>query len=227
MRTTRIAVTAVAALTLALAGCGSGSSDGNSKPNEEPADPTEAATTAAEDTKEDLDQGNGFTVYEASDGGTVYTLDLTKPFDYTNDLIERTNKLMIKAITSVEGEDAELTEEQAEQIFQWSSLEIDNTQGSAEGSASMVPIQVVGDEMQYDIITDVDMFFDEMTMDYTDDESLSSDAYNEVIEVSNEWIDQDSDAKPGVKLEVPVIISDMPEAVESVWFGDIEMQPKK
>lgn len=227
MRTTRIAVTAVAALTLALAGCGSGSSDGNSKPNEEPADPTEAATTAVEDTKEDLDQGNGFAVYEASDGGTVYTLDLTKPFDYTNDLIERTNKLMIKAITAVEGEDAELTEEQAEQIFQWSSLEIDNTQGSAEGSASMVPIQVVGDEMQYDIITDVDMFFDEMTMDYTDDDSLSSDAYNEVIEVSNEWIDQDSDAKPGVKLEVPVIISDMPEAVESVWFGDIEMQPKK
>lgn len=224
MRTTRFAVTAIAALSLTLAGCG------GSQPKEEPAepaDPTEAATTAAEDTKEDLEQGNGFGVYEATDGGTVYTLDLTKPFDYSNDLIDRSNKLMIKAITSEEDEDSELTEEQAEQIFQWSSLEIDNTQGSAEGSASMVPIQVVGDEMQYDVISDVDMFFDEMTEEYMDDESLSTDDYNEVVEVSNEWLDQDTDAKPGVKLTVPVIVSDMPDTVESVWFGDIEMQPKK
>lgn len=224
MRTTRIAVASVAALTLALAGCG------GSQPEEKaatPADPSEAATTAAEDTKEDLEQGNGFGIYEATDGGTVYTLDLTKPFDYTNDLIERTNKLMIKAITYGEDEEAELTEEQAEQIFQWSSLEIDNSQGSAEGSASMVPIQVVGDEMQYDIITDVDMFFNEMTTDYMDDESLSTDAYNEVVDVSNEWLDQDTDAKPGVKLTVPAIVSDMPDTIESVWFGDVEMQPKK
>lgn len=224
MRTTRFAVTAIAALALTLAGCAGAKSD---KPNEEPADPTEVATSAAADTKEDLEQGNGFGVYEVADGGTVYTLDLTKPFDYTNDLIDRSNKLMIQAIVSVEDEETELTEEQADQIFQWSSLEIDNTQGSAEGSASMVPIQVVGDEMQYDIITDVDMFFSEMTSDYMDDDSLSTDAYNEVIEVGNEWLDQDTDAKPGVKLTVPAIVSDMPDTIESVWFGDIEMRPKK
>lgn len=226
MRKTHFAVTAAATLTLALAGCGGGTS--NSKPEEELADPTEAATTAAEDTKADMGNDNGFGTYEVADGGTVYTLDLTKPFDYTSDLIDRTNKLMLKAINTVDAdEDDQLTEDQAKDIFQWSTLEIDNTQGAAEGTASMVSIQAVGEEMQYDIITEASMFFNEMTEEYQDIDNLTTDEYNEVVEIGNEWLDQDMDAKPGVKLEVPVIITDMPETIESVWFDDMEMQLKK
>src|SRR5699024_6559647 len=106
------------------------------------------------------------------------TLDLSKPFDYSNDLIERSNEVMRKAINATEAsEDEAVTEEQIADVFQWTNLIIDNTNGTEEATARFVELVVVGDDAQHDLITEAADYFDELTNDYITSDSIPDDEY--------------------------------------------------
>lgn len=210
MKKISLAITAVAALS--LAGCGGSQNS-----------PQEDAVAASE--QEAAQPSDRFGTYEVEDEyGAAYTLDLTKPFDYSNDLIERSNKAMLKAINATDNDGGEeLTEEQAAEVFQWTSLVIDNTNGTDEASASLVDLVVVGDDTQYDLITEAADFYDEMTNDYITSDSIPDEEYDAAVDIYGEWVDEHLTVKPGAKITVPVIVSDMPESIDSVWYDDMEM----
>lgn len=179
----------------------------------------------AADEQEAAHSSDPFGTYEVEDEyGAVYTLDLSKPFDYSNDLIERSNETMRKAINATESDGGEeLTEEQAVEVFQWTSLVIDNTNGTEEATASLVDLVAVGDDMQYDLITEAADFYDEMTNDYITSDSIPDEEYDTAVDIYGQWVDEHLNVKPGAKITVPVIVSDMPESIDSVWYDDMEM----
>ena len=166
-----------------------------------------------------------FGTYQVEDQyGAIYTLDLSKPFDYSNDLIERSNEVMRKAINATEAsEDEAVTEEQIADVFQWTNLIIDNTNGTEEATARFVELVVVGDDAQHDLITEAADYFDELTNDYITSDSIPDDEYDEAADVFGELVDSDLSVKPGAKITVPVVVSDMPESIDSVWYDDMEM----
>jgi predicted small lipoprotein YifL len=207
-----IALTGLTAV-LALAGCGQDSPD--AKPAEAAAEQVEQVEPSADTVEAKTDDN----VYSLTDeNGTIYTLDLSP---YSDDLVEETDKIIAEAM-SAEG-DVDAAE--LEDITEWASLTIDNTKSDMESGSSYVDIQIVGDEMQYGIITDPGMYFDELTSDYQisiDD----TDAYNHIVDVSNEWMDAaPATVKPGVKVTYPIVLGDgLPETIESVWCWDQEMK---
>lgn len=210
MKKISLAITVIAALSLTACGASQGA-------------PQDDSVAAGEQNEEQA--SDPFGTYEVEDEyGAVYTLDLSKPFDYSNDLIERSNEVMRKAINATEGEGSdELTEDQAAEVFQWTSLIIDNTNGTEEASASLVDLVVVGDDMQYDLITEAADFYDEMTNDYITSDSIPDEEYDAAVDIFGEWVDSDLNVKPGAKITVPVIVSDMPESIDAVWYDSMEM----
>lgn len=209
----RIALTAIIALA-ALTGC----TQGTTEPVAQTTQDVEPAAEQTTETKDAATKNNN--VYTLKDeNGTTYTLNLNP---YTDELIEESNKIIAEAM-AVEG-DVEASE--LEDITEWASLTIDNTKSNMESGISYTDIKIVGDEMQYDIITNPSEYFEEMTSDYQTSTLDDTDAYNHIVDISNEWLDASpATLKPGVKHTYPIVLAmGLPETIDTVWCWDQEMK---
>src|SRR5699024_383509 len=146
----RIALTTIIALT-ALTGCA----------QDEPAEPVaqtqdaEPATQEAVETETEAPADDK--VYELTDdNGTAYTLDLN-PYEDEN------TKAADKAIAEAMAYEGDIDAPELEDLTEWASLTIDNSQCTMESGLSYVDIKIVGDEMQYGIITDPSSYVAELT----------------------------------------------------------------
>lgn len=205
------AVIAVVAV-FSLAGCGESNVQPSSDQQSQ-SKPTQTTQAAAND--------DGFGVYTAeTPEGTVYTLDLSKP--YSDELTDKTDKATFEAL--------EIPEEEQDG-WQWFELSIDNANGSESSSYSMTDIALVTEtEEQVYLTTAISEVFGDVTGDY-ETELVEQDRIDEseiYTDVYNEWLDTEMpDVKPGAKASQPAWLMGTPEEIKSVWFGDIEMQLKK
>lgn len=210
MKTISAVIAVVAALS--LAGCGDSNVQPSSdqQPQSKPAQTTQAAAN-----------DDGFGVYTAeTPEGTVYTLDLSKP--YSDELTDKTDKATFEAL--------EIPEEEQDG-WQWFELSINNANGSESSSYSMTDIALVTEtEEQMYLTTAISEVFGDVTGDY-ETELVEQDRIDEseiYTDVYNEWLDTEMpDVKPGAKASQPAWLMGTPEEIKSVWFGDIEMQLKK
>lgn len=196
--------------TLSLAGCGG--------TTQQPASSQQTKTDTAQTTQAAASSNDhGFGVYTAeTPKGTVYNLDLSKP--YSDDLTDKTDKATFAAL--------EFPEEEQDG-WQWFELSIDNANGSESSSYSMTDIALVTDteEQMYLTVAISDVFGD-VTDDYETElvEQDRIDESNAYTDVYNEWLDTEMpDVKPGAKASQPAWLMGTPEAIETVWFGDLEM----
>lgn len=199
-------------LAIALSGCSESEAQSSSAQQVESSS-AEAASNPAEN-------DHGFGVYSVeSPEGTIYTLDLSEP--YSDDLTDRTDKATFEALAIPEDE---------QEGWQWFELSIDNSKGSEPSSYSMTDIALVTDtEEQMYLTTAISDVFGDITDEYEtklveDDRIDEANSYGDVY---NEWLDTEMpDVKPGAKATQPAWLMGTPEAIKSVWFGDLEMQLK-
>lgn len=164
----------------------------------------------------------GFGVYELeTPEGTVYTLDLSE--SYSNELTKTTDEATFKAIDLPEDE---------QENWEWFNFFIDNTNGTEPTSYTNYEISIVTSdgETAYVNVNDVSITFGDLVQEYQDSLSVNDDIdeYNHYIGIYNEWLEVEdkSDTKPGAKYDQPVWLLGVPEYIQSVWFGDLEMTRK-
>ncbi|GAA1926700.1 hypothetical protein GCM10009689_01770 [Brevibacterium antiquum] len=206
-----IAITASAAL-VALTGCGA--RQPVAKPVEQAVD-TQASELATEPTETKQDTKT----YSLQDeNGTVYTLDLSGYSDKRTDAADN-------AIAEAMASEGDVNAEELEGITEWASLTIDNTKSDMESGVTYVDIKIVGDEMQYEIITDPSEYVAELTWMSEYGDNAEPDTYNRMLDVADALIPTDT-IKPGVKETYPIVLATgLPETIESVWCWDLEMKP--
>ena len=197
------------AAVLALAGCGQDSQD---------AKPVEAAAGQGEPTAETVESKTDDNVYSLTDeNGTVYTLDLNP---YEDEDTKAADKAIAEAMAYEGGTDAA----ELEDITEWASLTIDNTKSDMESGSSYVDIQIVGDEMQYGIITDPSDYVAELTWASEYGDQADADTYNSMLDIADAFAENDV-LKPGVKATYPIVLGEgLPDTIESVWCWDQEMK---
>ena len=207
----RIALTTIIALT-ALTGCA----------QDEPAEPVtqtqdaEPATQEAVETETEAPADDK--VYELTDdNGTVYTLDLNP---YEDENTKAADDAIAEAMAHESG--AEATD--LDGLTEWASLTIDNTNSTMESGISYVDIQIVGDEMQYGIITDPSGYVAELTWMSEYGDQADADTYNRMLDIADAF-ETDDVLKPGVKDTYPIVLGEgLPDTIESVWCWDQEMK---
>lgn len=199
-------------LAIALSGC--------SESEAQPSSAQQVESSSAEAASKPAKNDHGFGVYSVeSPEGTIYTLDLSEP--YSDELTDKTDKATFEALAIPEDE---------QEGWQWFELSIDNSQGSEPSSYSMTDIALVTDtEEQMYLTTAISDVFGDITDEYEtklveDDRIDEANSYGDVY---NEWLDTEMpDVKPGGKATQPAWLMGTPEAIKSVWFGDLEMQLK-
>ena len=208
----RIALTAIIALA-ALTGCAQDSKD--AEPAKAAAEQAEAkpeqATSSAEAKADD-------NVYSLTDeNGTVYTLDLNP---YEDENTKAADDAIAEAMAHESG--AETTD--LDGLTEWASLTIDNTNSAMESGISYVDIQIVGDEMQYGIITDPSGYVAELTWMSEYGDQADADTYNRMLDIADAF-ETDDTLKPGAKETYPIVLeTGLPETIDSVWCWDQEMK---
>ncbi|GAA1844442.1 hypothetical protein [Brevibacterium marinum] len=204
-----ISITALASL-VAFAGCGT--QEPAAKPAEAAAEQVDASRTEAGEAKEDAN------VYTLEDeNGTVYTLDLNP---YTDDDTDAADEAIAEAMAYEDDVDAT----DLDGLTEWASLTIDNTKSSMESGSDYVDITIVGDEMQYGIITDPSDYVAELTWMSEYGGQAEAETYNRMLDVADAF-DQPETVKPGVKVTYPVVLElGLPETVDAVWCWDQEMK---
>ena len=208
----RIALTTIIALT-ALTGCAQDNKD--AEPAKAAAEQAEAKPEQATNSAEAKANDN---VYSLTDeNGTVYTLDLN-PYEDEN------TKAADDAIAEAMAYEGDVDASELEDLTEWASLTIDNTESGMESGSSYVDIQIVGDEMQYTILTDPTSYVDELTWMSEYGDQADAETYNRMLDVSDAF-DQPDIVKPGVKVTYPVVLDmGLPETIDSVWCWDMEMK---
>src|SRR5699024_1435652 len=148
---------------------------------------------------------------------TVYTLDLN-PYEDEN------TKAADEAIAEAMAYEEDIDQADAEGITEWASLTIDNTKSDVESGSSYVDIQIVGDEMQYGIITDPSSYVAELTWMSEYGDQADADTYNRMLDIADAF-ETDDVLKPGVKDTYPIVLGEgLPDTIESVWCWDQEMK---
>src|SRR5699024_3144480 len=157
-------------------------------------------------------------VYSLTDeNGTVYTLDLNP---YEDENTKAADDAIAEAMAHESG--AEATD--LDGLTEWASLTIDNTQSTMESGLSYVDIQIVGDEMQYGIITDPSGYVAELTWMSEYGDQADADTYNRMLDIADAF-ETDDVLKPGVKDTYPIVLGEgLPDTIESVWCWDQEMK---
>ena len=208
----RIALTAIIALA-ALTGCAQDSND--AEPAKAAAEQAEAKPEQATNSAEAKANDN---VYSLTDeNGTVYTLDLNP---YEDENTKAADDAIAEAMARESG--AEATD--LDGLTEWASLTIDNTNSTMESGISYVDIQIVGDEMQYGIITDPSGYVAELTWMSEYGDQADADTYNRMLDIADAF-DADDTLKPGVKETYPIVLeTGLPETIDSVWCWDQEMK---
>ena len=208
----RIALTAIIALT-ALTGCAQDSND--AEPAKAAAEQAEAKPEQATNSAEAKADDN---VYSLTDeNGTVYTLDLNP---YEDENTKAADDAIAEAMAHESG--AEATD--LDGLTEWASLTIDNTNSTMESGISYVDIQIVGDEMQYGIITDPSSYVAELTWMSEYGDQADADTYNRMLDIADAF-ETDDTLKPGVKETYPIVLGEgLPDTIDSVWCWDQEMK---
>ena len=206
-----IALIATATL-IALTGC---ASDEPAKKPVEQVDAQAAETKAPTPTKTAAVDDETYTLKD--DNGTVYTLDLGGYSDKDTDAAD-------KAIAEAMAYEGDVAAEDLEGLTEWASLTIDNTNSTMESGISYVDIQIVGDEMQYGIITDPSGYVAELTWMSEYGDQADADTYNRMLDIADAF-EADGTIKPGVKETYPIVLeTGLPETIDSVWCWDQEMK---
>lgn len=199
-----IALTGITAL-LVLTGCGQDTPDAKpAKAAQEQAEPTAEATTEAPEST---------LVWEVQDpdAWTKYKFDFTTP--YSDELTKATDEIFNKSGAD-EGE--------------WYKVTIDNTEGRDTGTLSYAEIAIVDEAGEQHFPTaDIAETLDYLPGEYPDVDAVSTDEYNAWVDVSNEWLDRETDAVPGAKAEALIFITDMPDTIERVYLNNNEATPAK
>ena len=199
-----IALTGITAL-LVLTGCGQDTPDAKpAKAAQEQAEPTAEATTEAPEST---------LVWEVQDPDTwtKYKFDFTTP--YSDELTKATDEIFNKSGAD-EGE--------------WYKVTIDNTEGRDTGTLSYAEIAIVDEAGEQHFPTaDIAETLDYLPGEYPDVDAVSTDEYNAWVDVSNEWLDRETDAVPGAKAEALIFITDMPDTIERVYLNNNEATPAK
>ena len=199
-----IALTGITAL-IALTGCGQDTPDAKpAQAVQEQAEPTAEATTEAPEST---------LVWEVQDPDTwtKYKLDFTTP--YSDELTKATDEIFNKSGAD-EGE--------------WYKVTIDNTEGRDTGTLSYAEIAIVDEAGEQHFPTaDIAETLDYLPGEYPDVDAVSPDEYNAWVDVSNEWLDRETDAVPGAKAEALIFITDMPDTIERVYLNNNEATPIK
>lgn len=199
-----IALTGITAL-LVLTGCGQDTPDAKpAKAAQEQAEPTAEATTEAPEST---------LVWEVQDPDTwtKYKFDFTTP--YSDELTKATDEIFNKSGAD-EGE--------------WYKVTIDNTEGRDTGTLSYAEIAIVDEAGEQHFPTaDIAETLDYLPGEYPDVDAVSTDEYNTWVDVSNEWLDRETDAVPGAKAEALIFITDMPDTIERVYLNNNEATPAK
>ena len=208
----RIALTAIIALT-ALTGCAQDGKD--AEPAKAAAEQAEAKPEQATNSAEAKADDN---VYSLTDeNGTVYTLDLNP---YEDENTKAADDAIAEAMAHESGTEAT----DLDGLTEWASLTIDNTNSTMESGISYVDIQIVGDEMQYGIITDPSGYVAELTWMSEYGDQADADTYNRMLDIADAF-DTDDVLKPGVKATYPIVLeAGLPETIDSVWCWDLEMK---
>ena len=201
-----IALTGLTAV-LALAGCGA------EEPSSEPAaQATQEVEPAQAEPVETATPGTS-KVWEVQDPDTwtKYKFDFTKP--YSDELTEATDEIFKKSGAD-EGE--------------WYKVTIDNTEGRDTGTLSYAEIAIVDEAGEQHFPTaDIAETLNYLPGEYPDVDAVSADEYNAWVDVSNEWLDRETDAVPGAKAEALIFITDMPDTIERVYLNNNEATPAK
>ena len=207
-----IALTGITAL-LVLTGCGQDSKD--AEPAKAAAEQAEAKPEQATNSTEAKADDN---VYSLTDeNGTIYTLDLNP---YEDENTKAADDAIAEAMAHESG--AEATD--LDGLTEWASLTIDNTNSTMESGISYVDIQIVGDEMQYGIITDPSGYVAELTWMSEYGDQADADTYNRMLDIADAF-EADGTIKPGVKETYPIVLeTGLPETIDSVWCWDQEMK---
>ena len=199
-----IALTGITAL-LVLTGCGQDTPDAKpAKAAQEQAEPTAEATTEAPESA---------LVWEVQDPDTwtKYKFDFTTP--YSDELTKATDEIFKKSGAD-EGE--------------WYKVTIDNTEGRDTGTLSYAEIAIVDEAGEQHFPTaDIAETLDYLPGEYPDVDAVSTGEYNTWVDVSNEWLDRETDAVPGAKAEALIFITDMPNTIERVYLNNNEATPAK
>ena len=199
-----IALTGITAL-LVLTGCGQDTPDAKpAKAAQEQAEPTAEATTEAPEST---------LVWEVQDPDTwtKYKFDFTTP--YSDELTKATDEIFNKSGAD-EGE--------------WYKVTIDNTEGRDTGTLSYAEIAIVDEAGEQHFPTaDIAETLDYLPGEYPDVDAVSTEEYNTWVDVSNEWLDRETDAVPGAKAEALIFITDMPDTIERVYLNNNEATPAK
>src|SRR5699024_11979313 len=83
---------------------------------------------------------------------------------------------------------------------------------------------IVGDEMQYGIITDPSGYVAELTWMSEYGDNADADTYNRMLDIADAF-ETDDVLKPGVKDTYPIVLGEgLPDTIESVWCWDQEMK---
>lgn len=198
------ALTSLTAL-LALTGCGQDTPDAKpAKAAQEQAEPTAEATTEAPEST---------LVWEVQDPDTwtKYKFDFTTP--YSDELTKATDEIFKKSGAD-EGE--------------WYKVTIDNTEGRDTGTLSYAEIAIVDEAGEQHFPTaDIAETLDYLPGEYPDVDAVSTEEYNTWVDVSNEWLDRETDAVPGAKAEALIFITDLPDTIERVYLNNNEATPTK
>ena len=207
-----IALTGIAAL-LVLTGCGQDSKD--AEPAKAAAEQAEAKPEQATNSAEAKANDN---VYSLTDeNGTVYTLDLNP---YEDENTKAADDAIAEAMAHESGTEAT----DLDGLTEWASLTIDNTNSTMESGISYVDIQIVGDEMQYGIITDPSGYVAELTWMSEYGDQADADTYNRMLDIADAF-ETDDTLKPGVKDTYPIVLGEgLPDTIDSVWCCDQEMK---
>ena len=207
-----IALTAIIALT-ALTGCAQDGKD--AEPAKAAAEQAEAKPEQATNSAEAKADDN---VYSLTDeNGTVYTLDLNP---YEDENTKAADDAIAEAMAHESG--AEATD--LDGLTEWASLTIDNTNSTMESGISYVDIQIVGDEMQYGIITDPSSYVAELTWMSEYGDQADADTYNRMLDIADAF-ETDDVLKPGVKDTYPIVLGEgLPDTIDSAWCWDQEMK---
>ena len=199
-----IALTGITAL-LVLTGCGQDTPDAKpAKAAQEQAEPTAEATTEAPVST---------LVWEVQDPDTwtKYKFDFTTP--YSDELTKATDEIFKKSGAD-EGE--------------WYKVTIDNTEGRDTGTLSYAEIAIVDEAGEQHFPTaDIAETLDYLPGEYPDVDAVSTEEYNTWVDVSNEWLDRETDAVPGAKAEALIFITDLPDTIERVYLNNNEATPTK
>ena len=199
-----IALTATAAL-LVLAGCGQG---GAAEPVAQATQDVEPAADQATQTEVTADGTLTATDYN----GTVYTINLAEPFDYSTEATDQADAILNKAFEMPEGEN----------VTEWVALEVDNTNGTDEAYVEdLILVDDTGYQEAYP--THSAILFGDMIEEYQDSD-LTTDDYNACVDAYNALLAEHDYLKPGAKMTMPVMITGIPETIEGAWIGDTELK---